>query len=185
MDPRDRLLRQYDRFENERKTLLEQLERHGAAELSQAQGPGAWSVAQIIMHLVMVERSSLAYLLRKRELGGSSDAWSLSGLRLALLNMTPGLPLRFKPPPVVADDPECTLAEAVAAWGAVRVELQRALTALPPAILHHGLFKHPIAGRFTPEEGLRFMAAHQRHHRGQIDRTLARIGARSAARTLV
>ena len=185
MDARARLLRQYDRFENERKTLLDQLESHGAAALAHAPGPGAWSVAQIIMHLVMVEQSSLAYLLRKRELGGSSNAGSLSGLRLALLNMTLGLPLRFKAPPVVADVPECTHAEAVAAWGAVRVELQRALTALPPAILHHGLFKHPIAGRFTPEEGLRFMSAHLRHHHGQIERTLTKVGAGSAARTLV
>lgn len=51
------------------------------------------------MHFVLVERGSLAYLMRKLEMGNSGQAGTLSGVRSGLLNLTVGLPLRFKAPP--------------------------------------------------------------------------------------
>ncbi|MBK9416945.1 MAG: DinB family protein [Flavobacteriales bacterium] len=176
MDNKDRLLARFNSLERDRRMLLDQLDRHDAGSLARIPRPGAWSVAQVIMHFVLVERGSLAYLMRKLEMGNSGQAGTFSGVRSGLLNLTVGLPLRFKAPPMVAVVPVCSYGDAFEAWAAVRTDLEHSLAALPPALLDHGLFKHPVAGRLTPEQGLRFMAAHHRHHRGQIQRTLASIG---------
>ena len=65
------------------------------------------------------------------------------------------------------------LSEIAAKWDAARVRLRLLLEPITDATANNALFRHPISGRMTGEQGIRFIRAHFQHHGGQIKRGLA------------
>lgn len=175
MPTQAQLLKQFATFETERQVLLAKLERLDPVFLQTAPCPGAWSVAQVMLHLAMAEGSAMAYLRKKLEVGGHGPVCLTAPLRLLLLNTAMDLPLKFNAPAIVATVPACTYADARAQWDAVRSDMRRVLAGVPENYVGHGLFKHPSAGKFDLVQGLQFMTRHVRHHQGQINRTVRQL----------
>ena len=172
MTKKERLLARLERMDVDRLLLLKRLDGIPSEKLAERPGPGKWSVAQVMMHLVVAEESALAYLKKKLEYGGHRRTGLFAGLRLSLLELAIKLPFRYKAPAIVADIPECSCEEANERWAAVRGEMRRTYTELDEAVIDHELFKHPMVGRFELLLGIHFMHTHMTRHLGQIERTV-------------
>lgn len=177
MIARVELTRIMDLLEQERVELLNRLDQRPPDALAIAPGPGQWSVAQVVLHLATIEESALRYLRKKLEVKGHGPAGHGSSWRLMLLNVAMWLPIKFKAPPVVARTPVCSYAEARERWCAQRTEMLKTYAELPDALITHGLFKHPTAGKLNVVQSLRFVRQHMLRHRRQIDRALQQVSA--------
>lgn len=177
MTNKERLLARLERMESDRLSLMQRLAGIPSDKLAERPGPDKWSVAQVMMHLVVAEEGALAYLKKKLAYGGHRRAGLLSGIRLALLELAIKSPFRYKAPAIVADIPDCSFEAANERWASVRADMRRTYTELDEAVIGHELFKHPMAGRIGLLLGLRFMHVHMVRHTGQIERTLIRVSA--------
>lgn len=176
MPDRSTLLERFAKLEAQRNDLLEKLGGHSADVLAKAPAAGAWSIAQVIQHLAIADEGMLAYLRKKREVGGHGPTGADAPFRLALLNIALVLPLKYKAPRVVATVPECSYADACARWNTVREHMRETFSTMPEELIGHGLFKHPTFGKFNVVQGLRFIGTHVQHHRRQVDRNLRTLG---------
>lgn len=172
MSARTRLLRRFQRLEDQRLCLIRMLEKHPVEHLTKAPGPEAWSAAQVLLHLGMAEEGLLKYIAIKREKGGHRPAGIGAPLRLAMLELALWLPIKYKAPEVVAHVPPCTWQEATQRWEAARNALHAVCRELPEEHLGHDLIKHPLAGKFPLTTGLRFVQRHVAHHVPQLHRIL-------------
>jgi uncharacterized damage-inducible protein DinB len=176
MPNRSTLLDRFSTLERQRMAILKGIASSDPGLLAKEPTAGAWSVAQVILHLAIAEEGVINYIDKKRSVGGHGPVGALAPVRLALLNTALALPLKFKAPAVVATVPPCTYAEACARWQAVRARMQDTFATIPEELIGHGLIKHPSAGKFDLVQGLRFVRWHVKHHRPQIERTLRQVG---------
>ncbi len=172
MADRKALLVRFSELEAQRNALLRTLAGETHERLAQQPRPGAWSVAQVVLHLAIAEEGIMNYIDKKRSLGGHRPVGVFAPIRLALLNSALALPMKFKAPAVVATVPPCSFAEACQRWQDVRERMQHCFATIPEELIGHGLIKHPSAGKFDLVQGQRFVRWHVRHHGPQIRRTL-------------
>jgi hypothetical protein len=140
----------------------------------QPEGPGKWSLSQVLAHLIQAEETSLKYL-QKKFLG--IDALPKAGLdaaiRLRILYLSQVLPLKFKAPAVVAQPPgDKNVQEIFAYWEACRADLRTFLEDFPEEAHNRLIYRHPVAGKFTLPQALKFLQYHIMHHKRQIRRVL-------------
>lgn len=175
MSDRRALLARFSKLEAQRSALLRSLEKEAPQRLEQAPHAGAWSVAQVILHLAMADEGLIDHIDRKIAFGGHGEPSAGAPFRLALLKIALASPLKFKAPKVVATIPEVSYVEATAHWKRVRERMEETFATIPEAIIGHGLIKHPSAGKFGLVQGLGFIHWHVKHHQPQIRRTLASV----------
>lgn len=162
--------RAFTRMERERKAFLDSVSHIPEDLLEQSPATGKWSIAQIVVHLVQAETSALSYLRKKLHHGGHGPVRLAGTFRLVALRCALATPVRWKAPRIISDVPHINWQDATMQWRSVRDDWRRSLEDLPPGTAAHGLFKHPVAGKLTLAQGLRFMATHVRHHHGQAMR---------------
>lgn len=172
MDRKACLFRTLTRMEAEREALVTSLAAYSTESLERKPRLNAWSVAQVITHVVIAEETALAYLHRKLDLGGHGPSTFRSALKLGLLRVALALPIKYKAPPAIAAIPDCTIAEALERWDLVRQRLHSTCSELDEALVRRELFKHPVLGKLGFNDGLRFLRTHALHHRAQVRRTL-------------
>ncbi|MBL7981594.1 MAG: DinB family protein [Flavobacteriales bacterium] len=175
MDRKDKLLARFSEMEVERRHFLSKLEHLDPSPLATSPTPGAWSVAQVVLHLAIAEARSMDYLEKKLKVGGHAKVGADALFRLALLRAAMFLPLRYKAPAIVATVPEVSFNEACHEWDRVRQRMAALYAALPSELVAHDLYKHPVAGKIDVLQGLTFMADHVRHHREQVLRTIRQL----------
>jgi uncharacterized damage-inducible protein DinB len=175
---KEKLLRSFDESEKARHQLLARLDALPADCLSQRPSPEAWSVVEVIVHLIKAENATLSYLRKKLEVGGHGKASAFAAVRTSFLNLMLRLPIKFKAPRVVQLEKgiDIPYSEAKGQWDAVRASLREAYETLDPALVSHDLFKHPFAGKMNLLQSMRFMHQHMTRHIGQIDRTVKVVG---------
>ena len=169
-----RLHLRLEQLERATENLLRAAEALGPAATT-APGPGQWSAAQVVHHLVLAEAGITAYLQKKLaaqerlERGGVRAQLRAGLLRLAL--RLPGL--RFKTPPRAGIEPAAQappLPELRRQWSQIRRQLEQLLNEFPGTQLHHAIFKHPRSGMLTIGQTLNFMLDHVLHHQQQLRR---------------
>ncbi|MBC6609378.1 DinB family protein [Hymenobacter sp. BT507] len=141
----------------------------------QSPGPGRWSAAQVVQHLLVSETGINQYLEKKiQEAEGLRHAGVGHFLRSRLLRVLLRLPfLRFKTPAyLAARTPETapSLPELRQQWGSVRRHLEQILNEYPEPLMRRAIFKHPRSGMLTMAQTLDFMVDHVLHHQKQIER---------------
>jgi len=176
---RKALLRSFDDSEAVRLQLLTRLDTLPEDVLTRKPSPDAWSVVEVIAHLIKAENGTLSYLRKKLQLGGHSKASPMAALRKSFLNFMIGLPIKFKAPRIVQLEKgtDMSYAEARAQWDEVRAALRKEYETIDPALIDHDLFKHPFAGKLNLLQSMSFMHHHMTRHIGQIDRTLTAVAA--------
>jgi hypothetical protein len=167
------LLKEFSLMENERKLMLSNMEKFPMDILEKKPNATEWSVAEVIMHLVVAESASLAYMSKKLEVGGHAKASFGAEMKQRLLNLVIRLPIKYKAPKVaqLKEGETISYVEAVSKWTDVRNAMQQAYESLDEALVNHELFKHPAAGKISALQGLRFMRQHATRHIDQINRT--------------
>ncbi|MDU0369081.1 DinB family protein [Hymenobacter endophyticus] len=142
---------------------------------NQSPGPGQWSAAQVVQHLIVAETGIGQYMEKKLL---QSDSLAKAGLgsflKSRLLRVLLRLPFtRFKAPGYLAKATPTELPplpEMQAEWAAVRRRLERLLNEFPGNLLNRAIFKHPRSGILTIYQTLDFMLDHILHHQKQVER---------------
>ena len=141
----------------------------------QSPGPGQWSAAQVVQHLLVAERGIEQYLEKKvLQAEGLEHAGLGATLRSGLLRVLLRLPfLRFKAPKrlaqlMPAETPP--LAQLQTEWESGRRRLERLLNEFPSKLLTRAIFRHPRSGMLNIYQTLDFMVDHVLHHQKQLER---------------
>jgi hypothetical protein len=160
-------------LQQERDALLAAVQRVAPADRGRRPAPDRWSVAEILEHLVKVERS-VAMLVATRgreplpptmEPPVPDAAARVAGLRGRERKVD--VPDAMRPSGAVSAD------EALEALAASRRALLDAAAAAEPAALEHRTYHHAILGRLTLRDWLAFVAHHEARHAAQIDEVAA------------
>ena len=169
------LQHQFNDLEKSRKDLFDDLKAYSDDIFNEKPSAEAWSIAQVIEHLIMAEESSLQYLKKKTldtskvPVAGIKNQW-----RFLMVQTVFFMNVKYKAPKHI--DPSAnfvTVADLDARWTRVRHEMNVLLNQLPEADLKKEIWKHAIAGKMNIRQMLAFFTIHFNRHRKQVYRTLA------------
>ena len=168
-----------DRLNSNLESLALKLGKYPHEKLNVKPSPDAWSVMQVMQHVMTSERLSLAYVKKKTSFQQSfKKAGLATRLRWAALKVFLWLPLKFKAPPAVNADNfpvESDLGEVVGQWYENRKDLARFFENVPKEWIGAEVYRHPRAGRLKLEDMLVFFEDHFARHVKQIDRALKQV----------
>lgn len=135
---------------------------------------GKWTPVQVMEHILTSERATLGYLRKRLEhperLGKMN--WK-NRMRSALLYMALRAPVRWKAPEIVAHPPaDRPMPEILEEWDRVRTGLKEVLESFPDNLHGKQVFTHPVSGRMSMHQTLRFLSHHLNRHLHQVERML-------------
>lgn len=164
----------FEKLESQRKTLLAEMAQYSPEQLTKTPAPGKWSANQVILHLIVSEKLSHQYCAKKLSFNPElEDAGPETEARMQSLETYLGSPQAFPAPPNVGDIPEAPdLTSLDQEWIQQRQALKTFLEAQPDHILQKEIYKHPLSGRITLFQMLRFFELHTDRHRAQIFRAI-------------
>lgn len=157
--------------------LYELLQPYTEEELHQQPSSNQWSLAQIMSHLLYVERGSLSYC-RKKLLAGDDleDVTLISQLKFRIYRTVLYSKLKIKAPEVVAHPSnEKSFEELKQVFDRTRKEMEVFIDEFPDKYLDKGIFRHPLGGRIGLQDWVQFIDAHLLHHLHQVKRTMRSI----------
>ena len=166
-----RRLRLLHALDAHRAELTARLDALPEASVHAAPAPGAWSLAQLAEHLLLIDSG-----LRFDGARPSAPVRVTSRLRSTGIQAILALPLRIVGPPsaqYVMPSAAPRWPEVRERWAALRAGWMAEIEAADPKAI---AFLHPIAGPFLLDDALAFLLAHHRHHDAQVRRTLAGVG---------
>lgn len=161
--------------------LLKDLEPYSEAKLNEQPKAEAWSVFQVMNHLILVERSSINYVNKKLSFNPElKKTGVISGLRRVLMKVATRTPLNIKAPSAVGSEqlPDySTFWEVAKRWKDTRMLLREMLEGMPADMYSKEVYKHPMAGRLSLRAMVEFLDQHFQRHRKQIYRTIKKVDA--------
>lgn len=174
----------YLHLESDLNALFSSLTGYSSDLLQQKPAPGAWSVLEIMQHLMIVEEKSLGYVQKKTSYPDQLVHAGLSArFRNVFLKFFLRLPIRVKAPKVVNEsnfDETATFETLVSKWRQQREELLDFLENAPEEWTRKLVYRHAIAGRLTMDGMLILFRDHFARHYQQILRTLQELESRNA-----
>jgi uncharacterized damage-inducible protein DinB len=167
MTPRARNL--LDRLIHLRLAVLAEANELSAEQLVYRPEVGAWSVLDVIEHLVRVEEAILSRVRKRDPRSWREAARARLALAIVSLSFLAGRRLRV-PTQAIVPLGGVTLTDLGGRWEAAQAAMRRTLDELGPADYARPLMRHPVLGLLTPVETLIFLVRHTAHHRRQIAR---------------
>lgn len=166
---------QLEIYDQQRKTLLDDLERLNDEQLRRKPGPDNWSLLEIIQHLVLSEHEVLQGLPESKKLTARKQ-----GLRARVSYALVIAVLRWNiPAPVPSDgmvpDGNTSLSEMHHQWDKNLSWLREYLNTLRPEDLRRAVFRHPIVGPMTVVQTIHLAKLHFDVHLRQIRKVRAQI----------
>lgn len=164
----------FETLEQKRKQLFAALKPYSDDLLNTKPTPEAWSVNEVVAHVLMAEEASLKYLQKKTlDTKGEKPAGFTGWRRLAMVKVLFGLPIKFKVPALVAPTKsDYRLTDLENQWAGVRHQTHVLLASLSETDLNKTIWKHAIAGKMNIYQMLDFFTIHFDRHQKQIERTL-------------
>jgi hypothetical protein len=173
---REETLAELDLLDSMTLDLLQKLTDFPAEVLNQSPGSGVWSPLQVLSHVLKSETSSLTYVKKKLSFDPQlKKAGIITWFKWILLKVFLYAPLKFKAPKGVAteDLPTMTdLAEFKAAIGEHRKSLRSYLENVDAKRFDQEVYRHPIAGRLSLKQMIKFFTHHLYRHSNQIFKRL-------------
>lgn len=174
--PRKRLNKVLDELDKALFELFKFLDQFGNDELNRKPDENAWSVNQIINHLILSEETSLAFVKKKvgHHRGPIKKANAASRLRALLLSTSMKQPFKLTAPENASTGiPEKSnfflLKEK---WWVSRKALREYLNEIDTDFYDADVFKHPVAGVMDLWGMLHFFETHIQRHEKQMKKTL-------------
>ena len=164
----------FEKIETERKHLYDRLQSYDEVVLHTKPKPEAWSVIEVIEHLIAAEQASLQYLRKKiQNLNSAKKSTLKEQFRAIALRFILAIPIKFKAPNITTPlTNTASLANTQARWDAIRTDLYTLWNSLPEEVLDRSWFKHTLAGKLNLMQMLQFFGYHFERHEHQIWRTL-------------
>ncbi len=170
------LINRYQKYQKKVQDLLQKVSSMNYNQINAKPAQGAWSAAQTILHLIMVEEASLRYIRKKTSGPVSAAKPGLSSFfRHLLLQVYLRSPFKFKAPAGVVPEAEVNPAgfeELSTRWAQVQEGWQDFLGNMPAAYLDMAVYKHPRAGRISWLQTIDFFETHFDRHQKQIENAL-------------
>jgi uncharacterized damage-inducible protein DinB len=167
------------RLDTKLDSLVQSLSGLTHQQLNARPEPGAWSVLQVMQHLLITEKMSVSYVRKKMS---KPQALQSAGLKNRLrsfgLKIFLALPFKFKAPAIVSDSnfpAEADFNIIIEDWRRVRSDLAEVLSSVRPAWQDKELFKHALVGKMTLDGMLSFFENHFDRHLGQIEKTVKKV----------
>jgi len=161
----------FEKLETQKQDVLADIARLSPTQLRFRPEQTAWSVSEVIDHLVKVEKALLE-AARGQLPNGTPLKFNDRVGALFIIGIMQ-LPMRVKVPAsasMVLPEATADTSEIAMRWSAVREEMAEMLRSLRPEQLRCGLFRHPVSGWMTMARALAFLSAHLRHHDYQLNR---------------
>lgn len=162
-------------------TLLHDLKNYSDAKLNEPPRENAWSVLQIMQHLMKAESGSIAYVQKKLSYEPTLEEAGVKAVFNSLmLNISLSSPIKVKAPEQISGDnllTDLTFWDVAKQWKQQRKELTTYLEGLPLDLFTKEVYKHPMTGKMTLSNMLSFFDAHVDRHTKQIRKTLKKIDA--------
>lgn len=172
-------LRRLERVDRTRRALLERVAALDPELRTRRPRPDAWSVLEVVEHLILAEGDVLARVARAEEAraGGDPEPAPRRTLRNRAAFLVVMAVLRFRIPvrtPSRRMNPvgERSLEELRADWDRNHEALRAFAGALDRESARRAVFRHPIAGPMTPGQAFWMLEVHLHRHVGQVDRIL-------------
>lgn len=167
-----RLQARFDRIERQRRDLLAGLARRDPDQLRFQPVPGAWSMNQVIEHLVIAEEGVMTLVEQRpaKPVPLKDRIRSAIVLRIIYRVLNSKRRVKIPRPTLAPSGDDIGLEELARRWVEVRGRMGRALEAVTPATRHERPIGHPLARWLTWDQGLEFLYRHVRHHEKQIGR---------------
>lgn len=161
--------------------LLRSLKNYSDAKLNERPNEHAWSVLQIMQHLMKAEAGSLAYVQKKLSYEPAlENAGVKSSFNSIMLKLALSTPIKVKAPTQISGEnllTDLTFWDVAKQWKLQRKELETYLESLPADLYVKDVYKHPMTGKMTLSSMLSFFNTHVDRHTKQIKRTLKKIDA--------
>lgn len=165
---------QFNRLEESRNQIVNMISALDEISFHRSIGD-KWSIAQILMHIIVSERIAVLYM-RKKSLGIDTlkNSGMMEQLKILILKASQRLPLKFKVPTSIKEKtPEApTRVEVLKLWNDERLKLKMFLESIEDKNIRKLIFKHPIAGMLNASQGVVFLREHLTHHKPQIVKLL-------------
>lgn len=165
--------KKFKEIEAQRKSLLDEIAKLSHAQQNFKPSPEAWSILQVLNHLVYAETNTVKYMHKKMQGIATVEKAGVSAkVRLFALNTFLRSPLKFKAPKAALPVQEDVYIfdNLRKQWDEVRSEFGEILDLLNPADADKLIFKHPISGKFNIYQTMSFIHEHIGHHIKQIER---------------
>ncbi len=135
---------------------------------------GAWSLLQVLEHLVLSEQALLQGARRKLT-QPSRPVTPRENIMAFVVRRVMNSSIRVKTPAKashVIPQSKKSFDALRGEWSLTRDEWEQFLEGLTPEWRTSALFRHPVSGGMTPTQTLRFVRCHLDHHQRQIDRLI-------------
>lgn len=167
-----RLRKGVERTSRKREEFLSTLSGLPAAALEWRPGEGAWTLLEIVEHLVLAEQNVLVDLSDLKGLEVRSRSW----LNVVRYWLVLGV-LRFKIPVPVPSEGMVPkggrpLSELADLWERQHAALLTFVSELAPTAESSPIFVHPVTGPLTVTEAVRMLEVHLDRHIGQARKTM-------------
>ncbi|MCW3125284.1 MAG: hypothetical protein JWO03_942 [Bacteroidetes bacterium] len=166
------------KMEKKRNDLFEKLSAYDIEVLTKKPVAEAWSVIQVIEHMLTVELAALSYVKKKsQDKAAAQKTGFKEWMRSMLLNrFLKSSKKKFPAPPSVLPIVKyASLNEMREQWNAIRHDIQETILAMPADLLGHNWFKHPSVGKLNLKQMITFMESHYDRHEKQVWRTLKEV----------
>jgi uncharacterized damage-inducible protein DinB len=168
------LTSKFSELEKITRQLLNDLSKYDHEILQIKPTEEAWSVVQVLNHLIMSENGTVRYL-NKKILGIEDvrDVTIFTSIRMLVFKRVFSGTRKFKAPKVISNPGNGeSLDELRQKWNETRDGIKRFLEEYPEQHMKKAIFRHPFAGRISIEQTLDFFIFHIKHHKHQINRIL-------------
>jgi uncharacterized damage-inducible protein DinB len=164
----------FDKSEKLRNQVIDSLQVYSDSQLAFRPAYDAWSINQVLQHLMLSDKGVVLYLNKKLQNDSLPNAGIGAKVRTVMLKAFLRSPFKVKiPGPYVQPIQPMTFWDIIKEWNSTREELQKILGRLNESQLDWAIFKHPIAGYMNVFQLLDFMDYHVQHHRYQLKRIVA------------
>ena len=157
-------------LEASKSALLNRLSGLSADCINQRPNPGAWSLAEIAQHLMLVEEEALRQFKAATPTNDRQTIRDRAGRLMVHFVFRRGIRVKAPFRSVIPDSAK-SLQEIRTSWNEVRSVLRAHLDSIQPDGLEALLFRHPVAGRMNVRQTLKLLELHFKHHLRQVDRT--------------
>jgi uncharacterized damage-inducible protein DinB len=152
----------------ERAVLMATVARVAEPDRDRRPTPNAWSVAEVLEHLVTVERGIAKLLAKRGRETPAPDAMAATPLDETRIAALRGREKRIEAPERVRPTGAVRCADALRALGETRAALRSAVLGATPAALDGCTHAHPVLGTLTLRDWVHFIAHHEARHAAQV-----------------
>jgi uncharacterized damage-inducible protein DinB len=163
------LVRHLDALDGRRAALLAVVRAHSPTQRAFRPAAHAWSMVEVVEHLVLAEEGALLSLVKGPKPGARVTLRNRATVVLVRLYLSAGIRVKVPAPRLIPQGAQ-SLDELERRWAAVSASIRDQVARFEAADLHAPKFRHPIAGWLPPASGFAFLVTHLTHHRRQIDR---------------